>query len=77
MNLIAQCCADGMHCCPNQTECNDKEGSCDRIHREKQIVEPMLDMGHMCPDKNKTCSQSETCCKLKTGGYGCCFYSSG
>ena len=31
-----------------------------------------LRSGTVCPDKEYSCSDGQTCCKLKAGGFGCC-----
>ncbi|CAG2175808.1 unnamed protein product [Oppiella nova] len=76
----AQCCADGLHCCPNGTKCNDKEGTCDELTAQTPQRLPLTvgqQSSGVCPDKNQTCLQYETCCKEKSGSYGCCPYQLG
>ncbi|CAG2110257.1 unnamed protein product [Medioppia subpectinata] len=79
----AQCCADGLHCCPNGTKCNDKEGTCDALTEQTKRIALNLwpqiksDSAGVCPDRNQTCLSDQTCCKEKGGGYGCCPYDSG
>jgi len=71
----ATCCEDKQHCCPNGYQCDLTHGQC-----VKQI-----DIKHMgkinrrandvdCPD-GSACADGNTCCELKSGGYGCCPYS--
>jgi len=80
---LAECCADGLHCCPNGTKCNDKEGTCDQLKsydkQSKLKIMSQMDVtsDELCPDKNQTCLESETCCKEKSGSYGCCPYKLG
>ncbi len=71
----AICCSDGLHCCPNGTKCNDKEGTCDEDNN--QLIAISVKSNQLCPDKNETCYKDETCCKEKSGVYGCCPYKSG
>ncbi|XP_054155600.1 progranulin-like [Oppia nitens] len=80
------CCADGLHCCPNGTKCNDKEGTCDELAQSTTGYKLVLEnsgrslpkkLDDMCPDRNSTCASWQTCCKEKSGSYGCCPYDSG
>ncbi|XP_057293026.1 fibrillin-2-like isoform X2 [Hydractinia symbiolongicarpus] len=69
----ATCCSDGVHCCPNGYSCS--AGYCvkgdERIEasRHTSSIKKAL---VVCPDGVSQCPSGSTCCKLSTGGYGCC-----
>ncbi|XP_061185992.1 progranulin-like isoform X11 [Saccostrea echinata] len=73
----AVCCSDGKHCCPEATTCDTGTGKCKRGNQlimdwmEKQ---PALRRSEnvVCPDGQHECKDGQTCCKLSSGGYGCC-----
>ena len=75
----AVCCSDGVHCCPEGYTCNVANGSCSR---ESDSV-PMLakipgirskpkENNVICPGGQAQCPDGTTCCKLSSGGWGCC-----
>ena len=71
----AVCCSDGKHCCPHGTTCNLSSGTCVRGASSNAFT-ALAEVKHelvTCPD-GTSCEGKETCCKLATGGYGCCPY---
>ena len=73
----AVCCADKLHCCPNDYTCNTTDGKC--IDATSSIPLFKKTVSHkatspftMCPDGTSQCPSSSTCCELKDGKYGCC-----
>ncbi|GIX86677.1 progranulin [Caerostris darwini] len=75
----AVCCTDGLHCCPENTVCNLTAGTCDdksgkRVpfdFRRKTVDKPSV---VYCPDGQSFCDDTNTCCMMPTGMYGCCPY---
>ena len=73
------CCSDDVHCCPTGFTCNIKEGTCTKggtiaipflaklavatIKSPEKVIK--------CPD-NSYCQDTNTCCQLEAGNYGCC-----
>ncbi len=69
-------CSDGEHCCPNGHSCELKSGACvNGANGESLSLQklPTRSYGY-CPDYTY-CPSGDSCCKLYTGGYGCCPYS--
>ena len=72
----AVCCSDGLHCCPHGTTCDVKQGTCIRKTDSdgiSAIWSKVRKAMVKCPD-GSSCPENETCCKLASGGYGCCGY---
>ena len=72
----AVCCSDGLHCCPHGTTCDVKQGTCIRQTDSSGISAIWSKVGKTmvkCHD-GSSCAGKETCCKLSSGGYGCCPY---
>ena len=72
----AVCCSDGLHCCPHGTTCDVKQGTCIRQTDSSGISAIWSKVGKTmvkCLD-GSSCAGKETCCKLASGGYGCCPY---
>ena len=72
----AVCCSDGLHCCPHGTTCDVKQGTCIRKTNSdgiSAIWSKVRKAMVKCPDES-SCPGKETCCKLASGGYGCCGY---
>ena len=77
----AKCCVDREHCCPQSYECKPGTGTCVKgdlavaiFKKQPAIVKntiPPRSGTVPCPDKSM-CSDKSTCCKLKSGQYGCC-----
>lgn len=75
----AVCCADNIHCCPEDTTCDTKEQQC-RKHtgeliwaRKKSRTQKVTEDGEItCPDRRSKCPSGSTCCLLVSGRYGCC-----
>ncbi|XP_051969744.1 granulin b [Xyrauchen texanus] len=79
--LEAVCCEDHAHCCPHGTVCNLITATCDdpadllmSVPWVKKVSTfPMApeSPNHKC-DETMSCPDDSTCCKLLTGGWGCC-----
>ncbi|XP_076008133.1 granulin b [Genypterus blacodes] len=74
----AVCCKDGDHCCPSGHTCDPHRSSCSKGHRvipwytkQSALTEPGTVTDVKCDDKT-SCASGATCCKLETGGWGCC-----
>jgi len=88
----AVCCADNLHCCPQNTKCNLDKQTCESqtgaINWLEKIKAERLkfnDKHHkvtadpvVCPD-NSTCDPLKSCCLMSSieNIYGCCPYSNG
>nr|AJD81432.1 granulin epithelin precursor variant 1 [Pinctada fucata] len=80
--INAVCCEDHKHCCPEGTTCETSKGRCMRQDNstitwlEKVLARKTEDKGSLssvvCPDGQSECKSGQTCCKLTSGGYGCC-----
>ena len=72
------CCSDNIHCCPNGYTCDTEGGRCNKgeatnvVLTKISVDEKTAD--DMCPDKNSSCPTGTTCCKMISGGYGCCAF---
>ena len=77
----ATCCSDGQHCCPSGFSCIGN--SCER--RSDDFVNtfvstsiksvgsrPQSVKNVICPDQQSQCPDSNTCCSIGGGKYGCC-----
>ncbi|KAF7665096.1 hypothetical protein LDENG_00155320 [Lucifuga dentata] len=74
----AVCCNDGDHCCPSGHTCDPHQSSCSKGHKvipwyskQNALTEPGTVADVKCDDKS-SCASGTTCCKLPTGGWGCC-----
>ena len=75
--IAGVCCYGGQSCCPSGTVCNGKY--CTRVLdleflMPSQMIEKSFDMklkDNPCPNGD-SCTDSQTCCELEDGGYGCC-----
>ncbi|XP_068274823.1 progranulin [Nyctibius grandis] len=74
----AVCCDDHVHCCPQGYTCDPSGGSCldgggTRLPWLRKT--PAVARGHggdvRC-DEETSCPQGSTCCRLASGGWGCC-----
>ena len=76
----AVCCSDKAHCCPYRTICDTKQGKCTRGNFVAPMRKKIAGMkirnveNVVCPDGTTSCDSGYTCCKLASGGYGCCPY---
>ena len=71
----AMCCSDGKHCCPNGYTC-DSGGTCTRKGDDPPFyMQPLGLRDTPCPDGKSECKDSQTCCMIAKGGYGCCPYT--
>jgi hypothetical protein len=81
----ATCCADQLHCCPQNTECDSAHRRC--VPRQEsslpwtKIVDESDDdlmedeneiSNRACPGGTQSCPDTYTCCAMISGGYGCC-----
>lgn len=74
----AVCCEDGNHCCPSGHSCEPQRSSCSRgsrvipwFSKVSAITEAAAIIDVKCDNKS-SCASGTTCCKLKTGEWGCC-----
>ena len=77
--LQAECCSDHLHCCPSGFTCDVAHSRCLRGSdvtsipwSRKEEALPVEGSGVICPDQKSECPDGNTCCKLKSGGWGCC-----
>jgi len=68
----ATCCSDKAHCCPNGYDCDLVHQQCIK-GSNRVLLSGVKKLKDDCPDG--TCDQSETCCQLENGDWGCCPYS--
>ena len=72
----AVCCSDGKHCCPEGYTCNVANGSCSRSSESiPMLLKIPASKGKamvICPGDKVQCLENQTCCKLRSGEYGCC-----
>ena len=72
----ALCCDDGQHCCPEGYDCQTSAGTCTKgdeviaMFKKQPAIRARQNV--VCPDQKSECSPDTTCCKLKSGEYGCC-----
>ena len=70
------CCSDMVHCCPGDYQCQGDTGQCVK-GRESFVFSELQSVKHTpevvdCPDGQSACPDGNTCCKLKSGEWGCC-----
>ncbi|XP_078656089.1 uncharacterized protein LOC144902484 isoform X2 [Branchiostoma floridae x Branchiostoma belcheri] len=73
----AVCCADGVHCCPKDHVCDPSSRACKGPSGQlpwldKLVAEAVQVSNIKCGSSNSTCGDSETCCKMASGQWGCC-----
>ncbi|KAL6094400.1 grn [Pungitius sinensis] len=80
----AVCCQDGDHCCPSGHACEPHRSSCSKgplvlvpwFSKLSARSEAAAAGGDAATDvkcdNKSSCASGTTCCKLKTGGWGCC-----
>ncbi|XP_076826456.1 granulin b isoform X2 [Brachyhypopomus gauderio] len=77
----AVCCEDHVHCCPHDTVCDLSEGTCDDPADPLTSVDwveklPVLQiappLSNQKCDSTTSCPDAATCCKMASGGWGCC-----
>ncbi|CAH1239033.1 GRN [Branchiostoma lanceolatum] len=72
----AVCCNDHKHCCPQGYTCDTSEGKCLQGYRtipwlENNVASPVNPID--CDEEGKVkCPDKNTCCKKRTGEWGCC-----
>ncbi|XP_017320488.1 granulin b isoform X1 [Ictalurus punctatus] len=78
----AVCCGDGDHCCPSGYTCDKEKPVC--VKGELQTpwfrTQPAMirgsevthGLGDVKCDDTTSCAAGTTCCRLKTGKWGCC-----
>ncbi|CAN9505027.1 unnamed protein product [Ophioblennius macclurei] len=71
----AVCCSDGVHCCPNGQTCNLPAQTCDSGLNSAPWLEKVAAIRRtvvQCDDHLTTCPDGSTCCRMKSGRFGCC-----
>ncbi|XP_048245439.1 uncharacterized protein LOC124135118 [Haliotis rufescens] len=73
----AVCCADGFHCCPSGTTCNQISGKCYSkdglsITWFRKTAAIVKNVENVKCDSTSECPDGSTCCKLSSGQWGCC-----
>ena len=72
--LKAECCDDKIHCCPQGSKCETKSGTCvqggDKTEWFTMQLSTVLEIVKC--DSRHECPSGNTCCKLKSGQWGCC-----
>ncbi|EGW08182.1 progranulin isoform X2 [Cricetulus griseus] len=78
----AVCCEDHIHCCPEGFHCHTETGTCEmgglRVPWMKKVKAPLslLDaeifQSDVPCDDFTVCPPDNTCCRLSSGGWGCC-----
>ena len=75
----AVCCSDGEHCCPYGYTCNISTGSCTQGDKSFALFQKTLALkltsrkeAIVCPDRQTTCPNGCTCCRISRYRYGCC-----
>ena len=70
----AVCCSDGIHCCPYGYTCDVSAGTCTQQDEKIPFFTKVLakTKSVVCPDGQSECPDGDTCCKLSSGGWGCC-----
>ncbi|KAK7469520.1 hypothetical protein BaRGS_00036466 [Batillaria attramentaria] len=76
----AVCCSDGVHCCPNGYTCDVSTGRCQKgkdivawvAKQPAQERSLTVSVSVVCPGGESQCPAGQTCCKVSSGGYGCC-----
>lgn len=80
VSLQAVCCGDGDHCCPSGYTCDKEKPVCVKGNLqiswfEKQPAtksEVTSRLGDIKCDATTSCAAGTTCCRLRTGKWGCC-----
>ena len=75
----AVCCSDGEHCCPDGYTCDVSAETCNKGAKSIPMLQKVPASktkawlkSIICPGDKVQCPDNETCCKLKSGEYGCC-----
>eukprot|EP00731_Ephydatia_muelleri_P036117 Em0202g7a len=69
----ATCCSDETHCCPNGYKCDVSAGTCTKGQEKLSLFTKTDSIKNVvCPDGSSQCPTGQTCCKISSGGYGCC-----
>ena len=70
----AECCSDETHCCPEGYTCDVSAGTCTKGVITVPFFTKVEDKPKnvICPDGTSQCPDGDTCCKISSGGYGCC-----
>uniref|UniRef100_H3D2S2 Granulin b n=1 Tax=Tetraodon nigroviridis TaxID=99883 RepID=H3D2S2_TETNG len=74
----AVCCEGGSHCCPMGHRCDPYRSSCSKgplvtpwFTKLSAVTQPGAPTDIKCDDSSR-CPAGTTCCKLQSGGWGCC-----
>eukprot|EP00058_Branchiostoma_floridae_P015157 XP_002600645.1 hypothetical protein BRAFLDRAFT_102424 [Branchiostoma floridae] len=73
----AVCCVDGVHCCPKDHTCDPSSQTCKSASgqlpwQDKLLAKQVQVKDIKCGSSTSTCGDTETCCKMATGQWGCC-----
>ena len=74
----AICCSDHLHCCPGGYKCDLAASTCTQGNKTvamvtKKPANQVADINDItCPGGQMSCPGGTTCCKLQSGGWGCC-----
>ncbi|KAA0704514.1 Granulins Proepithelin [Triplophysa tibetana] len=77
----AVCCEDHLHCCPSGSVCNLAASTCDGASDEgarfsvplvRKITAVTPPSHNQNCDETSVCPSGTTCCRLKSGVWGCC-----
>jgi hypothetical protein len=68
----ATCCSDHAHCCPHGYTCDLEHMQCVKGESKILLSSISSNLKDDCP--SGTCDQSQTCCALSDGSWGCCPY---
>ncbi|GAV09391.1 hypothetical protein RvY_18940 [Ramazzottius varieornatus] len=77
----ADCCSDGLHCCPHGSKCDMEQKRCASTANHIPLAKKFLWTKTLqsvglktitCGDKQSECPDSSTCCQLASGNWGCC-----
>ena len=67
----ATCCKDGVHSCPQGYKCEEETNVCSPENVNAIHLESEEDGTIEC-DSKMQCSDTQTCCRLTDGTFGCC-----
>ncbi|XP_067825160.1 progranulin-like isoform X2 [Heptranchias perlo] len=78
----AVCCGDRRHCCPSETKCDLKQSKCvsqygivemwKKFPAHRRFAMKNTEVQGVQCNGTVSCPDDDTCCKLASGGYGCC-----
>nr|XP_056720684.1 progranulin [Euleptes europaea] len=75
----AVCCLDHLHCCPTGFRCIPEFSTCSKdgenipwLEKRPAIVRDTSLSGDVRCDDTMSCTDGQTCCRTKEGGWACC-----